>query len=274
MPNERERASDTPESKESIALSAVTDPGPATKAPCPMCREKIERGAKICINCKSPLQTDETVDCPACKEPIARGATLCKYCKSDLTWRRLLPVGSMTMAMLTAFVAVLGAFAPQFKKLFELEDSKIDGVIISSVSDGITILANNNGTRIGAIKFVTISVPWTATVTDELFGQSVELFYWPKEEAEIFLKPKSTDHFPLHLLTETSNRSFDKFRLNAKNTPGWIYERAMVPWGPDKKDCKLSIEVVNSSGNKGSNETRIDCAVVRETLVQIARYSK
>ena len=102
----------------SLNLKAFTE-----HIPCPVCREPIIQGAKICKHCKCVIDPfdDPTrkVSCPACGERIRACAKVCIACKSDLTWKRLLPVGSTTLAMTTALVAVIATVAPGLKRLAE-----------------------------------------------------------------------------------------------------------------------------------------------------------
>jgi len=71
----------------SVATPSVVNVTPKiieadTKVPCPICRERIEDGAKICAHCKcisDPLDDPaKNIPCPACAESIGTGANICR----------------------------------------------------------------------------------------------------------------------------------------------------------------------------------------------------
>lgn len=50
---------------------------------------------------------DARISCPMCRARIAKGSRICINCKSDLTWRQHIGVSNTTLALLTALVTVL-----------------------------------------------------------------------------------------------------------------------------------------------------------------------
>ena len=147
----------------------------AEHVPCPICREPIIQGAKVCKHCKCVIDPfdDPTrkVSCPACGERIRARAKVCIVCKSDLTWKRFLPVGSTTLAMTTALVAVVATVAPGLKRLAETDSPRLDAQFLSEINDSreISVLAINDGSRLGPISEVMLTVRWKSANTDGIY---------------------------------------------------------------------------------------------------------
>ena len=65
----------------------------------------------------TPEELDSRTACPVCKESIVKGAKICINCKSDLSWKRYLAVSNTTLALLTALLAVAGTLGAQIKQV-------------------------------------------------------------------------------------------------------------------------------------------------------------
>lgn len=78
----------------------------------------------------------KTKPCRECAERIPLDAKICGECKSYQDWRRFLPFSTTVLALLTALIAVIGATAPQLKKLIEKQDSDLSVLFIGDDRTG------------------------------------------------------------------------------------------------------------------------------------------
>jgi hypothetical protein len=74
---------------------------------------KDSSGSQSMIDVPPVTALQTNVPCPVCKEPIIGGAKICINCKSDLSWKRYLPIGASTLAMLTALILAMVADGPR-----------------------------------------------------------------------------------------------------------------------------------------------------------------
>ena len=83
--------------------------------------------------------------CKQCCNDIPRGARLCSHCSSYQDWRSWFSVSSTVLALLTAFVSVLGIATPAVINV--LHSPKSDAILQSPSLDGTTlrVVAVNRG---------------------------------------------------------------------------------------------------------------------------------
>jgi hypothetical protein len=107
-----------------------------------------------------------------CGEEIAASATKCIHCGSELNWRRHLSFSATTLALMTAFVAVLGTVGPSIKSLFEYRDAFLNFTFIGAgsvrtIQDGrptngsVILLASNEGHAAGGLVAAHLQIVWT-----------------------------------------------------------------------------------------------------------------
>lgn len=140
----------------------------------------------------------DTWPCPICREQIPKGAKKCVKCQSELRWRRYLIFGSTTLALITALISVIALSAPTIKSIFETKDSDIDGVYISAVfspaSGGsangrLSLLVNNRGVRMGAVRGGILSVFWEPS---RVSAKSLELQLTTPDRLPLFIAARDT----------------------------------------------------------------------------------
>lgn len=117
-----------------------------------------------------PIATKK--DCPVCGESVSIAARKCIHCQSDLNWKRYLSLSTNTLAMLTAFIAVLGAVGPSIKSMFEYRDAFLTftfvggGSLRTAQPDGrvtngtVVLLGTNEGRSGGGLVAARINVFW------------------------------------------------------------------------------------------------------------------
>jgi hypothetical protein len=204
----------------------------------------------------APEDLQLTTACPVCREEIKRNAKLCIHCKSDFTWRRFMPVGSTTFAMLAALVAVVGAVAPQMKKLLETQDSRLSAVVVgTSVHDPIlTILVTNSGTRKGVVQDLRVFVPLPSSSN---LPASTVLWAAPLRGGALAIDPQSTvqmgfDWRKGYLSGETEMAAaFDGVSSKSLH---WFLGHD----GAGRK-CKLMLNAVNGSGKVEQLMSEFEC---------------
>ena len=205
-----------------------------TKGPCPMCRARIENGSKICINCKS-----------------------------DLTWKRFLPVGSTTLAMLTALVAVTATVAPQVKKMFEAQDSKLSAVMMGEgASDGtVSLLVSNDGNRIGALDLAFVAVPYPGKARNATAGFSLKV----AKEGMLFIKPNTSQQVKFVWVSGAEVADKEEMRRVAqRNVVEFeLYLRS------NEHPCSLSVIATNSHGERSPvPETKFSCHKIDKRITE------
>jgi len=146
---------------------------------------------------------DETASkaCPICAEKISALAKRCIKCHSDLTWKRYLPLGSTSLALATALVAVLGQTSASIYKIISPRDAKTSLEVFNAVpyrglirsgelSPGyVNVLAANAGQSLGMLNVGRISMSWSG----------------PKEDMTVYatLLPEGLESLPIGAQTTT-----------------------------------------------------------------------
>jgi hypothetical protein len=121
----------------------------------------------------TPITADRKL-CPACCEEIANAASKCIHCGSELNWRRHISLSATTLALITAFIAVLGTVGPSIKSLFEYSDAFLNFKFVGAGSvrtmqDGrptnasVVLLGSNEGHAAGGLVAAQLRISWTIT---------------------------------------------------------------------------------------------------------------
>lgn len=109
--------------------------------------------------------------CPVCGEEIAATARKCVHCGSELNWRRHMSLSTTTLALLTAFIAVVGAVGPSIKSLFDYRDAFLNFAFVGAgslrtVQDGritsasVILLGSNEGHAAGGLVAARLQISW------------------------------------------------------------------------------------------------------------------
>ncbi|MGO4379728.1 hypothetical protein [Pseudoduganella sp. RAF53_2] len=180
--------------------------------------------------------------CLACKEEIKPGALICKHCKTDLSWRRHLQIGQTSLALVTAFVAVLGAVAPNIKSAFQSSHSQISYTMTSSTFDTVTLLVTNYGPEMGLVSDLTVWV--IADITDAKGQQSntiMPLRYKPSGQQPFAVKSQATEQVTYRLVAELQ---FDQ-KVLEKFTPQQTIQFELDLIGAE---CRSRLQVTDHGG--------------------------
>jgi hypothetical protein len=106
-----------------------------------------------------------------CGEEIAIAASKCIHCGSELNWRRHLSFSATTFALITAFIAVLGAVGPSIKSLFEYRDAFLNFTFVGAGSlrtmqggrptnASVVLLGSNEGHAAGGLVAARLRISW------------------------------------------------------------------------------------------------------------------
>ena len=213
-----------------------------------------ESASESLMTTKSVDELDAKILCPMCRAKIARGSKICINCKSDLTWKRFLPVGSTTLAMFTALVAVVATVAPQMKKVFEVPDSKLTAVMMGEgASDGtVSLLVSNDGNRVGAIDLAYVSVPYEAKTSTATASFSLRV----AKEGMLFIKPNTSQQVKFIWVSGSETADKEEMRKVAKRN---IVEFNLYLRSKEHP-CTLSVIATNSHGDRSPMpETKFSC---------------
>lgn len=206
-------------------------------------------------------ELDKKMQCPMCRAKIESGSKICINCKSDLTWKRFLPVGSTTLAMFTALVAVTATVAPQMKKMFDAQDSKLTAVMMGEgASDGtISLLVSNDGNRIGAVDLAYVSVPYAGKAKNTTAGFSLKV----AKEGMLFIKPNTSQQVKFTWVSGSEVADKEEMRRVAlRNIVEFnIYLRSR------EHLCTLSVIATNSHGDRSPvPETKFSCGKIDKRI--------
>jgi hypothetical protein len=123
----------------------------------------------------APVPSAPTSDrrpCPACAEAISTAANKCVHCGSELSWRRHIAFSTTTLALITAFIAVLGTVGPSIKSLFEYRDAFLNFTFVGAgsmrtIQDGrltnasVVLLGSNEGNAAGGLVAARLQISWS-----------------------------------------------------------------------------------------------------------------
>ena len=141
-------------------------------------------------------QKPNLIPCPYCREPVNSLARKCIKCGSDIKgWRSYVSVGTSTLALMTALIAVIGAFTPVILRVFGPHDAVIHTTYVSTVHadngdnnngfDSVELLVSNDGTKSGAVMDGQIHIAWE--VSGNSYGLS--LYFSKKWHEPTILDP-------------------------------------------------------------------------------------
>ena len=267
-----------------------------------MAADPDETDKAIYVAGTGSTSTEIVHSCPVCKEPIRVGARVCVHCKSDLSWRRFLGVGSTTLAMLTALVAVVGTVGPEIKKLTETDDSKISAVVVTSSRDSIGLLVKNDGNRLGLITSAMVHLPtvtaysiseqtglrqerrpgekYSVAVTEE--WHIVVMGFWAKGSLDHAVKPKQSESVYLYM---PEHQDIPKESEEPAGPGSLVYEVKRDPqfleklYGDEKalvhrRACSLTLNTVSSSGSTAQDQSFFDCRRIQHLLQYQALFPR
>ena len=212
--------------------------------------------------------------CPVCRELINPHARICLHCKSDLTWKRFLPVGSTSLAILTALIAVSAAIAPNIKKLFELQDSALHATFLVEEAKRreLVFLVANNGNRSGFVKSAEISYSYGKSQDETL-----RLAFRRKQDGSFLVNPNSAVQVNLEYYDE---QTYHDSILKAKSIFSHSY-RALFESMLDidikrkpailSKRCDLTISFINSSGSFNEQALKVECVELLFIMKEVLR---
>lgn len=94
---------------------------------------------------KTAVLHGTSTPCRYCREPVDPQARICKHCGTDLTWRRHLAFSNTTLALMTAFLAVVGTVGPIVKDLLKPSAARISADLVGSSGGVVVLLLQNTG---------------------------------------------------------------------------------------------------------------------------------
>jgi len=183
--------------------------------------------------------------------------------------------------MLTAFVAVVGTVGPQIKKLFVTEEAKISASILKEGEDGaLTLMAKNQGTRIGLATRVSITAPWKRLSPDKTWDRiTFTMNFVPKDNQQYILRPDIYDQLTEWQLSEPRNvtdllqYSRNSFRSAVKENNALFDETfpELSSGSPPELNCTMSVFSMTGAPTEFVSETKFDCRRLRQTFLAYVR---
>jgi hypothetical protein len=251
---------------------------------------------------KGTTEILDTRPCPVCAEPIKGQARKCIHCGSALDWTRYLGISNVTLALLTALVAVIAQAAPVVRSALEPRDSRLHPTFMGTgsrraVLDGtimngdVILLISNDGAEAGGVVTGRLEVFWDHTpsvlsrakecITASHRPEEAWEEAW-KREHNVFLALWTAEDEPEIVAARQAiaARLFvdPKINAGAATQPGDI--RALVT--PIKKDdpltapienasCFVSLTIVNGSGSTEEQHICARCVAVHPLVLQAVR---
>jgi hypothetical protein len=200
-------------------------------------------------------QGGDRLPCPMCREPLRKGAKICIRCKSDLTWRRYLFFGNTSLALLTALVAVVAATGPTIKALFEMMDSDVHGVFVGMVAPNprtpngqVSLLTTNHGSRIGAITGGFLSLSEREHSAPAGTERRIDIPLTPEGESPRFIAARTTE--PLRL--SVASKGYWAKNVSSTDAIKSLVAALSLDRSPATRvlpaKCEIQIQVINASG--------------------------
>lgn len=142
-------------------MSSTTSQFPKGKQKtCILCGALMPEAAVKCTVCDG-FQDSPTKTCVVCGSLMPINASKCKTCSSSQGWTRYLPLGTTTLALLTALVSVVASTTPTFIRWVKGDNSDIrTNFARDDHSGGIILTVSNYGDRPGSIKDITLNIPF------------------------------------------------------------------------------------------------------------------
>ncbi|MDM0071631.1 hypothetical protein [Variovorax sp. J31P207] len=223
--------------------------------------------------------------CPMCQEPISPAAKLCRHCKSDFTWKRFLPLGSTTMAMATALIAVVAAVGPQIIRMFEVPNSHLSGSLIfngRSGSSKATALITNSGSRLGAVTGGRLSMPLKKASGSGWIGVQLHVS-GDDEDHIVFVPPNSTMKVDFRLgrvgLVDglVDSTGILVLRDHPAHSEATQEEIAAVENAPKGTRCRLRLFVANADSTFESEVSTFECSAghpFQQMMLNLAKFPR
>lgn len=201
--------------------------------------------------------------CPVCKHELPAGARYCVACKHDLSWRRHLNIGTTTLALLTALLAVAGSAIDSIKKAVEPNDSKIDVQFLAVATDGVTgsFLVSNTGKRTGALHYAYL------TLTSPADDFRITVMFTRDDLLPIYLKPGFSEEVRL-----TGRRLHITHRGRAVER--LTEEMIEDVRGADGSRCEASARVINASGQFTGDDNKTFMGVPASCTMMLHTFHK
>lgn len=210
---------------------------------------------------------DEKIPCPICRELIFRGAKLCIHCKSDLTWKRYLSISNTTLALLTALIAVVGTVGPQLQRMYFGENSRLTAAVLGEAPESglISVLVTNEGTRPGYVGKSSLILP-IIFYDDEAAKSGVDV------QSEMYLSLDLVDGNKSPVESKTSREVLFRIRpdddvraARRVRRPGKVASSAKFDLWPFT-DCTLRLHVISSRGDDGELRLNFGCERLESLL--------
>ena len=234
---------------------------------------QIDPQAPLSKELESVIDPDDKISCPLCRESINPRARICIHCRSDLTWRRYLPIGSTSLAIITAMIAVSAAVAPGIKRLFEVQDSALHATFLAEDwHHELAFLVANNGNRPGFVKSAEIEYAWGKSQDETL-----RMAFQRKRDGSFLVSPNSATQINLEYYDEQNFRDSlavakSKFQRNDRA----LFE-SMLDIDTERrpavlsKQCKIVVEFVNSSGSTNETTLTVECVKLLVIMQDVLR---
>lgn len=103
--------------------------------------------------------------CKQCRNEIPQGARICSKCNSYQDWRSVIPFSNTALALLTAFVSVLGIAAPSVYKAFHKPRSEATLSMPSVDGTTLRIVAINSGDASASVVRAWVDSDYLAAAT-------------------------------------------------------------------------------------------------------------
>ena len=100
---------------------------------------------------ESEVKPNKTSRCYLCQEPIYPTAKMCNACHSYQDWRRFFSFSSVILSLLIALISVVSAVGPGIVGMLFPPRSHLVVASCDYTKDGIAVLVQNDGSRLGEI---------------------------------------------------------------------------------------------------------------------------